>query len=57
MHIKWDVPKGMSTDLETVYRSFFNGIKMYTFMNLQTAVLYFILGFCNHNERYLAKIK
>ena len=29
------------------------GVKMYTFMNLQTAVLFFILGFCNHNERWI----
>ena len=27
--------KGLSIDLETVYRSFFSGIKMYTFLNSQ----------------------
>ena len=35
MHIKWDVPKGLVHRFETVYRSFFSGIKMYTFRNSQ----------------------
>ena len=53
MHIKWDVPKGLVHRFRDRLSVFFSGIKKYIFMNLQTAVLYFILGFCNHNERWI----